>query len=449
MNAASPAEPGAAPAIERIDLRLLSMPFSAGRREDGAASAETVDSFNASSRTFTAMQSLVVSVTTADGLVGWGEAFGHRTNPATWAALEDIVGPFFLGQPADAADLRPRAEHAFHAFGRTGPVHYALSAVDTALWDLAAQRAGLPLRRLLDAGARDSIGAYASLVHYGEDPDEVARQILRARAAGFGAFKLHESTVPAVAAARGAAGDAPLMVDVNCRWDEAAADAALADLAGLDLCWLEEPVFPPDDRDALARLNARHGIVSAGENASGTCGLIGDMAAGAVTVAQPSVGKLGGISAMMEVYRAGERLGVPVVPHCFYYGPALLATAQLIAALPVQRTGGRPGMDGSGRALPELEVPFLDWPERLHPLHGHHQQQDHQRDGRDRPHGHVRADETAERGVLGHNGSVPIEPGPAGTVVLPGAPGLGFAPDPEVMDRHTVQHATISREGHP
>ncbi|GAB3194438.1 mandelate racemase/muconate lactonizing enzyme family protein [Nesterenkonia suensis] len=373
------------PTVTRIELLLTSMPFSAGRRVVGE---ESVDEYNASSQAFTRMESLLVRVTDSDGVAGWGEAFGHRSNPATWAALEEIVAPFHLDRPADPQTVHRESEYAFHAFGRTGPVHYALSAIDIALWDLAAHRAGMPLRRLLDPRARDSIGCYASLVHYGEDPAEVAHHIGRAQQAGYTSFKLHESTPEAVTAARAQAGPAAqLMTDVNCRWDESGAAAALQDFAEADLLWLEEPVFPPDDTGALARLNRASGRISAGENASGVHGMVEQMRAGAVAYAQPSVGKIGGISGMREVITVGQETGVAVVPHCFYYGPALNASAELIATL--------------GEEV-ELEVPFLHWPQRLHRLHG---------------------------------------AGP--TITLSEEPGLGFAPDEQVLADHLVRRAVV------
>lgn len=385
MSAASPEPSAPSVTISRVEILLTSMPFSAERRVTGE---ESIDEFNASSHTFTRMESLMVKVTDSDGRIGWGEAFGHKTNPASWAALEQIVGPFALGRPAEPAAFRVEAEYAFHAFGRTGPVHYAVSALDTALWDLAAQRAGVPLRALLAEQPAETISCYASLVHYGEDPVEVAHHIGRAQQAGFTAFKLHESTPAAVAAARQQAGpDADLMTDVNCHWDEAGAAAALQDLAPYDLLWLEEPVFPPDDTAALARLNAASGRIAAGENASGVQGMIHQIAAGAVSFAQPSVGKIGGVSAMLEVLQAGRAAGVVVAPHCFYYGPALNASAEIVAAI------------GGGV---QLEVPFLTWPQRLHSLHGS---------------------------------------GPQ--IQLSQTPGLGFEPDDAVLTEHLVRSVAL------
>lgn len=83
--------------------------------------------------------------------------------------------------------------------------------------------------------------------------------------------------------------------------------------------------------------------------------MLQQITAGAVSFAQPSVGKIGGVSGMLEVLRAAEAAHVPVAPHCFYYGPALNASAEIVAAL-----GG----------TAQLEVPFLSWPRRLHSLHG-------------------------------------------------------------------------------
>ncbi|UUX59113.1 mandelate racemase/muconate lactonizing enzyme family protein [Glutamicibacter halophytocola] len=388
--------------IESIELYLVSLPFDAARRETEDSNAESIDTFNASSRTFTQMESLIVKITTAQGLVGWGEGFGHKANPATWAALEHIVAPFFLGRTTELDQCLPAAEYAFHAFGRTGPIHYALSAIDIALWDIASKQAGKSLREFIDADARHEINAYASLVHYAEDPAEVSFHLSRAMSRGFKAFKLHESLKPAIQAARQTVGDYPLMVDVNCKWQLPEARSAFEQLSDMNLLWIEEPVFPPDDSQSLRVLNSEFSNVSGGENHSGVHGLINDMERGAIEFAQPSIGKIGGVSAMLQVREAGKRLDAHVIPHCFYYGPALLASAQIIALDPAVRLQ-------DGQARPELEVPFLNWEKQLHPWHAPHQ------------------------GLLNADGTLP----------LPTAPGIGFEPDTEVMSQHTIKYCSL------
>lgn len=116
-----------------------------------------------------------------------------------------------------------------------------------------------------------------------------------------------------------------LMVDVNCPWSVSQASDMAGQLQPLQLAWLEEPVWPPDDAHGLAQVR-RHGVpIAAGENAAGVQGLRAMFEQGALDVAQPSVAKIGGISAMVQVFELARRYQVRVVPHCFYFGPGLLA----------------------------------------------------------------------------------------------------------------------------
>ena len=71
---------------------------------------------------FPTMDHLLVQVETDAGITGWGEGFGHSIIPATKAALESHVGPWFIGKDAtDINRLHRQAARAFHIFGRNGP----------------------------------------------------------------------------------------------------------------------------------------------------------------------------------------------------------------------------------------------------------------------------------------------------------------------------------------
>ncbi|MGE8501283.1 MAG: mandelate racemase/muconate lactonizing enzyme family protein [Pseudomonas sp.] len=336
--------------IQRIEIIRVAIPFSAGGRQNEAV--EDDDAFNAASPNISRMESLLVRLETDTGLVGWGEAFGHGLNPVTFTALRDLVGPFFLGSAlAERDTTMEKAMRAFHGFGRTGAVLYALSAIDIALWDLAAQLAGQPLCRFLGGESRP-LELYASLVSYGNDPEEVARQVRRVYDLGYRRLKLHETAPAAIAAAREALpADGQLMVDTNCPWRADEAVQVAESLRGLNLTWLEEPVWPPDDFTGLARVRKTGVPVSAGENASGIEGLRQLLAAGAVDVVQPSVAKIGGVSGMLQAFAMAREAGVQVVPHCFYYGPGLMAAAHLTAILDEQVA---------------LEVPFIEFERNLH-----------------------------------------------------------------------------------
>src|SRR5690606_6766955 len=140
--------------------------------------------------------------------------------------------------------------------------------------------------------------------------------------------------------------------DVNCPWNREEAAAVAKHLKARGMGWLEEPIWPPDDLPGLAALRKETGMaISAGENASGVQGLLQHFALGAIDIAQPSVAKIGGITGMLQVFNAAQQHGVRVVPHCFYYGPGLLATAHLVACLPQE--------------IP-LEIPFLEFQEKAH-----------------------------------------------------------------------------------
>ena len=197
---------------------------------------------------WTTLDILLVRVETDEGLVGWGEAFGHGSIPATRAALETLVAPVLIGADAtDIAGTMRAAQRSMHLFGRGGPVMYALSGVDIALWDLLGKRAGLPLYQMLGGSSAISVPAYASLLRY-SDPATVARNAGLAAAQGYGAIKLHEVTLTAVQAARSTIGpDVLLMNDTNCPWTVAEAVSIAEDMLPCDLHWLEEPVWPPED----------------------------------------------------------------------------------------------------------------------------------------------------------------------------------------------------------
>jgi len=177
---------------------------------------------------------------------------------------------------------------------------------------------------------------------YGKD-DDVMHYTEKALARGYRHIKLHEITVPEVKAARDAAGSGiPIMVDTNCPWTVPQAIEMARRLAPLDLHWLEEPVWPPENLAGLAEVRARGGIpTAAGENYGTAWEFRRAMEAGAITYAQPSVTKLGGVTEMRKVMTLGEMFGVQVVPHSAYFGPGLLASIHCIAAMasesPVER----------------------------------------------------------------------------------------------------------------
>ena len=278
---------------------------------------------------------LLVRVDTDEGLSGWGEAYGYGIAPATKIALDQIVTPLVVGaDPGDIAGIGHRLNRLFHYYGRNGPFSFALSGLDIALWDLAGKVAGQPLHRMLGGAARTEIDVYASLVGYG-DAGAVATRASEAVTAGYRHVKLHEREVAYVAAARDAVGpDVELMLDVNCAWTLEDALRRADRLSALDLRWIEDSIWPPEDHAGLARLRQAGLRISAGENVATIFDFRHLFEIDAIDVAQPDVTKIGGVTEMGKVVTLAEAYGITVSPHCAGFGPGFLASMHVLAAMP-------------------------------------------------------------------------------------------------------------------
>ena len=309
--------------ITRIEPIHVSIPF-----EHGAP--KPTEGLGAGGR----FDALFVRVDTDAGVTGWGEAFGYAAGPVTTAALTRIVAPLAVGRDAnDIAALMGDLWFRTKGMSRNGPVAFALSGLDIALWDIKGKVAGAPVWRLLGGASRPRVQAYASLMRLG--PEHVGKVAADAAARGYRHIKLHEHSVEAVAAARAAVGrDVPLMLDTNCFWPTVeAAHAAARTMQPYDLAWLEEPLYPPDDFEGLARLRREAGVpIAAGENLGNVMDVRRITDAKAVDVVQPSLAKMGGISEVVRAIADAERRGTRVVLHAPYSGPALIAAVHVIAA---------------------------------------------------------------------------------------------------------------------
>jgi L-alanine-DL-glutamate epimerase-like enolase superfamily enzyme len=308
--------------IETIPLRI---PFRPGTKSDASAWGDG---------NLPAADSLLVKVTTDQGLVGWGEAFGFRAVASAKLAIDQLIAPLCVGQ--DATRIGPLmldVQRKLHVFGRAGALAFGISAIDIALWDIAGKAAGMPLHRLLGGGTA-SLPCYASMVRYSE-PSLVGASVRQAVDAGFGALKLHEIRLPAVRAAREEAGpDIELTLDVNCPWTLHEARQIAEQLKAVNLKWLEEPLWPPENFDGLAELRRSSGIpIAAGENVYTLMDFERMLAAKAVDFIQPSPAKMGGITELVKIFALAAVHNIPVMPHSFYDGPGLLAAIHATAAL--------------------------------------------------------------------------------------------------------------------
>jgi L-alanine-DL-glutamate epimerase-like enolase superfamily enzyme len=242
-----------------------------------------------------------------------------------------VIGRDIGDIPTLMLELRRRTQN----MGHNGPVGFALSGLDIALWDIAGKAAGKPLHHLLGGARRNRIPAYASLLRL-NTPEHIRNVCTAALKRGYRYIKLHERTVEAAAVAREIVGPGfPLMFDTNCTWTvEQAIEMALK-LAPFELTWLEEPVYPPNDYIGLARVRREGGTATAaGEN----LGDVGDVRqildVNSVDYVQPDIIKMGGVTELRRAIALARERGVRVEPHSPYYGPGLIATLHVLAADP-------------------------------------------------------------------------------------------------------------------
>ncbi|HUU15251.1 MAG TPA: mandelate racemase/muconate lactonizing enzyme family protein [Terriglobia bacterium] len=106
----------------------------------------------------------IVKVSTDKGIVGWGEAFFA---PGLTATLREF-NEFLPGEdPRDVDRLARLMRTAFGATGTAGMGYHAISAVETALWDIVGKATGLPVYQFLGGKYRDRVRIYADC-HAGE-----------------------------------------------------------------------------------------------------------------------------------------------------------------------------------------------------------------------------------------------------------------------------------------
>lgn len=277
----------------------------------------------------------MVRLETESGVVGWGEAFSRNEDVALKKLIDTRILPLVLKRNAsEIARIKFDLEFQLQNFGRVGSIMYGVSAVDTALWDIAAKKAGMPLVNLLGGAFTGELEVYASLMRYGNCED-VARITKQAVDRGYRFIKLHEITIPEIKAAVEAAGpDARVMLDVNCPWSVAEALRYDRELEPLNLLWFEEPVWPPENYIGLAQVRAtgRHRI-AAGENAGSLHDFFAMIEAGAIDIAQPDVAKTGGVTELLKIAALCEAHGIEFVPHCALFGPGQIATMHINAAV--------------------------------------------------------------------------------------------------------------------
>jgi L-alanine-DL-glutamate epimerase-like enolase superfamily enzyme len=313
--------------------------------------------------TSSAQDTIVVEVQTDEGITGIGE-----TDLNAWIARACIESPatntmdrglkaMLIGRdPRDPAAIWRDLYVGSAMTGRRGAIVNAIGAIDIALWDIAGKAAGVPTWRLLGDQARDHLVPYASLQpevsSFDAYVDSMVAWATTARDLGFTAAKLEatfsgpyvhkglegpdEWIVEVVRAVRQAAGpQMTLMVDVQYAFDsvERALRSAEA-IAPYDVMFLETPLWA-DDLDGYAELARRSPVpIAQGEWLTTSHEFAELIGRGCVQVAQPDIGRVGGLTEARRVAQMAAEHDILVVPHAWKTGISVAVAAQLAMVTP-------------------------------------------------------------------------------------------------------------------
>jgi L-alanine-DL-glutamate epimerase-like enolase superfamily enzyme len=278
----------------------------------------------------------------ADGTLAWssttlvivGAAGGGRTglgytygSGACKPLIEGELDTAVTGRPAlDTAAALEAMARAVRNLGRPGLASCAISAVETALWDLKGKLLGTPVVSLLGA-ARDAVPIYGSGGFTTYD-DPVARKQLERWTGDLAIprvkIKIGESWGTAeardlarIAFARKVIGpDAELYVDANGGYARKQAVRMARAMAEYDVTWFEEPVSS-DDLDGLREVRDQvDPDVTAGEYGYDLPYFARMVDARAVDCLQVDVTRCGGITEWLRAAAVAAARGLEVSGHC-------------------------------------------------------------------------------------------------------------------------------------
>jgi D-galactarolactone cycloisomerase len=349
------------------------------------------ESIGVSTLFFSLRESLLVSISSDEGLIGWGETVplaGVR------GLIDEQLGPLLVGQnPLDHRRLWRQM------WGPNFGNGMAVGAVDIALDDLRGKAMNLSIAELYGGRLRERVPAYASGMNYkeGHGPKEqYPEEALALVARGFHAMKMRIGALPIkhdLAAVREAVGpDVKLMADANGAYTISTAIQVGKELERLGLYWFEEPL-PQAHYAGYEVLRDKLRIaLAAGEILDSRGSAKELIARRGIDIIQPDASLCGGINEALFIAEIAQLWNVRCMPHCWGSAITVAATLQLLSLLPDPTW-----------AL-ETETPMLELDVNENPLR----------------------DDLLRNPIHFHNG----------TVDVPTGPGLGIEVDEEVVKRY-------------
>jgi len=277
---------------------------------------------------------IIARIGTDDGDIGFGEAHpatGTAGDPLAVLGALDQARHLIIGRKAE--QIESIWQHLFRAqlFRGGSDAMAALSAIDVALWDIAARRQGEPVHALLGGSVRERVRLY---VHVrGDAPSQLAEHAAQAVGDGFTAVRIYpfgpfDRNLPGttagiaalaarnVEAVRDAVGpEIDIIIDAVCRLTPAEALQVAQAIAPATPLYFEDPI-EADDPTATVRFAARSPVpVGAGERLLTIFDFQQLLAEGNIGYIRPDPSLVGGFTGMRKIAALAEAAYATVVPH--------------------------------------------------------------------------------------------------------------------------------------
>jgi len=282
-------------------------------------------------------QTLLVKITTDQGLIGWGEAHAPAAPAVHAKVITDLLAPILIGQ--DARRIGPLWDKMYSSQRlrgyATGFFTESIAGVDIALWDILGKFVGVPLYQLLGGKYRDSIPTYRAA----GSPEGA----LEAMEAGFTAVKMGFSKgvgsedfarVRNASEAVGARGQ--LLIDSlgAFKLHEAISAGRKLDELG-NIGWFEDALMPEDTASYPILAEALDTAVCVGETLSNRFQFRDLFAERGADVINPDLSRAGGITESKRIVEMADTFGILWSPHLSIgLPPYVAASLHLAVATP-------------------------------------------------------------------------------------------------------------------
>ncbi|GAA3270864.1 L-talarate/galactarate dehydratase [Paenarthrobacter aurescens] len=266
---------------------------------------------------------LFAEITTEQGHSGLGFSYSKRAGgPAQYAHAKEVAEGIIGEDPNDIGKIYTKLLWAGASVGRSGVATQALAAIDIALYDLKAKRAGLPLAKLLGS-YRDSVQTYNTSGGFlNATLDEVKERATRSLDEGIGGIKIKVGLPDSKEDLRRVAGvrehigwDVPLMVDANQQWDRATALRMGRQLEEFNLIWIEEPLDAYDFEGHAHLAQVLDTPIATGEMLASVAEHKGLINANSCDIIQPDAPRVGGITQFLRLAALADERGLGLAPH--------------------------------------------------------------------------------------------------------------------------------------